>query len=94
MYLFLCFSNSVSVFFLCPILLLSFLLADITDPIAAFLDMKTRISEAQNLDTQCADIVSKIEFIQHADEEIDWYKELEKAGVTLQDERSIKAKTL
>ena len=45
------------------------------------------------MDTQCADIVSKIEFIQHADEEIDWYKELEKAGVTLQDERSIKAKT-
>lgn len=32
--------------------------------------------------------------IQYADEEVDWYKESEKAGVTLQDGRSIKARTL
>jgi len=56
--------------------------------------MKTEISKAQNLASQRAAIVAKMEFIQHADRETDWYKESKKSGVIIQDERSIKVKIL
>lgn len=58
-----------------------FLFADIADPLAAFLDIRKQISEAKDLASQRAETVTKIELIQHANEEIDRYRNSENADV-------------
>ena len=52
--------------------------------------MKTENSRVKALASECANIVTKIELIEHANEEVQWYRVLEKDDVPLQDERSLK----
>lgn len=73
---------------------LYFLLADNSDPIMVLADMRREISEAKALAAKLAGIVTKIELLQHANEEIQWYEASRKDGVPHDDVRSMKAKFL
>lgn len=73
--------------------MLCFLFADTADPLVALSDIRKQISEAKVLASQRADTITKMELIQHVNEELDLYRNSEKAGV-FHAERTMKLRTL
>ncbi|CAL4901591.1 unnamed protein product [Urochloa decumbens] len=66
----------------------------IYDPVAALEDINIQISQAKASASKRASIVTKVEFIQHANGEVQWYKASKKDAVPLDNTRSMEAELL
>lgn len=73
--------------------MLYFLVADNSDPIVALADVRSKISAVKALASKRAGIVTKIELLHHANEEIR-YEASKKDGVPYHDVRSTNARFL